>query len=100
MRFVLLLTAGFMASGCLATSGNTRKIISEPPGALVTVRGYGECETPCTVRLDDHRNVTVAKAGYKAKRFVISPSGPPVKVRLELAAPAGEVDAESLPDID
>ena len=100
MRILLALTAGLFVSGCLATSGDVRKITSDPPGALVTVQGYGECETPCKVRLDDHRNVTVAKAGYKAKRFVMGPSGPPLKVRLELAAASDDVDAETLPDLD
>lgn len=97
-----ILTAGFLAltvCGCMTTQG-ARRIVSEPPGALVTVEGFGECETPCTVQLDARRNVIVAKAGYKAQRFVIAPDGPPVNVILELAAPTDDVDAETLPEID
>ena len=100
MRIVFCVLSGALLSGCLATSNGMRTINSEPPGALVTVQGFGQCETPCTVRLDDHRNITVAKAGYKARRFVLGPDGGEVNVELELAAPAGDVDSTALPDLD
>lgn len=100
MRVVYAGLAALAASGCLTTSGGVRRIESDPTGALVTVEGYGECETPCTVRLDERRRITVAKAGYAAQRFFIAPDGPPVKVTLDLAAASDDVDAEALPEID
>lgn len=100
MRILFAGCAALAAGGCLTTSGGLRTIESDPPGALVTVEGYGECETPCTIRLDERRGITVAKAGYAAQRFSIAPDGPPVKVTLELAAASGDVDAEALPEID
>jgi len=100
MRRVLLMLSAVGLSGCITTSGgNLRTIESEPTGALVTVEGFGECETPCTVRLDERRSVTVAKAGYNAQRFVIAPKGSTVYVILKLAAPTDSVDSETLPEL-
>jgi type 1 fimbria pilin len=99
MRLILILTTMVFLSGCFATSGGMRSFTSTPSGATVTIDGYGACETPCTVKLDGHRKVTVAKAGYKAQRFGVKSGGAPVNVILELAAPAGVVDAETLPDL-
>lgn len=99
LRIAAVLCAPLLASGCLATGGAARTITSTPSGATVTIDGYGECETPCTVKLDTYRRITVAKAGYKAQRFGIEPGRQPVVVILELAAPAGDVDAETLPDL-
>lgn len=99
MRISFIAAAILLLGGC-ASTGGLRTINSTPPGALVTVEGYGECETPCTVKLDGSRRVTVAKAGYKAQRFYISPKGSAVEVILELAAPAGEIDKTALPAID
>ena len=100
MRILFPVIFTLFMSGCLATSGNMRTIESTPSGALVTIENYGTCETPCTVKLDGRRNVTIAKAGYKAQRFAIDAKGKPVRVKLELAAPTGDVDAQTLPEID
>ncbi len=100
MRVVFALTLSLALGGCFGSSGGMRTIESTPSGALVTIEGYGECETPCTVKLDGYRNVTVAKAGYKAQRFGVKPGGAPVQVILDLAAPSGEVDTTALPEID
>ena len=100
MRILIAALIALAAGGCLATTEGARKIKSKPSGALVTIEGYGECETPCTVRLNGQRNVIVAKAGYKAQRFAIAPEGPTIKVELELAAPTDEVDAEALPELE
>jgi hypothetical protein len=103
MRILSLFTAaGFClaATGCFATGGETRTIKSTPSGALVQIAGYGDCETPCTIKLDGRRDVTVAKAGYKAQRFGVSPGGGDVNVILELAAPTEEVATETLPELD
>jgi PEGA domain len=99
MRVILILATVVFLSGCLATSGGMRSFTSMPSGATVTIDGYGACETPCSVKLDGYRKVTVAKAGYKAQRFGVNPGGAPVNVILELAAPAGVVDSETLPDL-
>lgn len=87
--------------GCLTLSGgDVRTITSDPTGALVRIEGYGECETPCTIRLDELRRMTVAKAGYKAQRFHVSPGNKDVHVILVLAAPTKDVDATELPALD
>lgn len=85
--------------GCLSTTGDVRTITSDPAGALVRIEGYGECETPCTVKLNRRHEVTVAKAGYVAQRFGILPGRNNVHVILELAAPTSDVDAEALPEL-
>ena len=99
MRMLLMGFAVLAAGGCMTTKG-ARMIKSDPPGALVTVEGFGECETPCRITLDTRREVTVAKAGYKAQRFGITPGGRSVMVVLELAAPTDDVDAIALPELD
>ncbi len=102
MQIKLMLT-GCLAlglSGCFATGGEVRTITSEPDGALVRIDGFGECETPCTIKLDGRREVTVAKAGYKAQRFGITAGNRNVHVILQLAAPTQDVDAETLPSLD
>ena len=100
MRYIAMsVAAAILFSGCVST-GTTRTIESTPPGASVTIKGFGECETPCTVKLDGRRSVTVAKAGYKAQRFDILPGAEPVVVILELAAASEEVDSVELPRLD
>lgn len=93
------LASAACAGGFGAPSG-LRTIASTPPGALVTVEGFGECETPCTIKVDQERNVTVARAGYEAQRFVVGPTGGDIDVQLELAAPAGAVEDGELPSLD
>ncbi len=98
MRYLLTLFLAAALSGCLTTGG--REISSTPSGALVTVPGFGECETPCTVKLDKRRRITIAKAGYRPRRVDVDPEGAPLTIPLELAAPTEEVDAQTLPDLD
>lgn len=100
IRVIMAGSAALALSGCFATAGEVRTITSEPGGALVRVDGFGECETPCTIKLDGRREVTVAKAGYKAQRFGVSPGSKDVHVILQLAAPTHDVDAETLPSLD
>lgn len=99
MRIFLLISLSAMLSGCL-TLGGGREIRSAPSGALVTIAGFGECETPCKLKLDRTRRITIAKAGYKPRLVDIEPTGGPVTIPLELAAPTEEVDTQSLPDLD
>ena len=98
MRLLILAALAAPLAGCMTTDG-MRMIKSDPPGALVTVEGYGTCETPCTVKIDSERLMTVAKAGYKARRFRLAPGDGSFKVKLELAAPTDDVDETALPDI-
>ena len=87
--------------GCLFTTGDgdLRRITSVPSGALVKIEGYGECETPCSIKLGQRREVLVAKAGFKAQRFGILPGKKDVHVILELAAPTSDVDTQALPEL-
>lgn len=88
-------------SGCMTLFGdNVISIDSVPPGALVTVEGAGECETPCTIQLESARRVTVAKAGYKSVRIMMEPDANDVIVALSLAAPTEAIDTTELPDLD
>ena len=95
----LIALCPLILSGCLTTASNMRTINSDPTGATVRIEGFGECETPCEIKLDAQRSVIVAKAGYLPQKFWISPDGPAVDVILELAAPTDDVDAEALPDL-
>ncbi|GAB4522956.1 MAG: hypothetical protein Kow00133_10760 [Amphiplicatus sp.] len=95
----IVLSAAALSAGACATTPGVVEIVSEPPGALVTVEGYGECQTPCTIGLDGPRDVTVAKAGFLPKRFAVAPGAGRVKVALDLAAPTEKVDEEALPDL-
>lgn len=98
-QIVIAIIALLGLQGCLSTTGELRNITSVPSGALVKIDGYGECETPCSIKLDQRREITVAKAGYKAQRFGILPGKKDVHVILELAAPTSDVDAEELPEL-
>lgn len=84
-------------SGC--ASGSVQTIDSMPLGATVTIDGFGQCETPCTVKVDRPRIFTIAKAGYRAQRHEIKP-GRDLTIIMELAAPSGDVDAAPLPDLN
>lgn len=94
----LLATTGCMETFSVGGSGIT-KIVTNPPGATARVEGFGECETPCTVSLDAPRNVTIAKAGYLAKRIRLEPGHSKVTVDLELAAPTADVELTQMPEL-
>ncbi|MEM9705796.1 MAG: PEGA domain-containing protein [Pseudomonadota bacterium] len=93
-RNLFCVCAAAVASGCAT---NISEIVSNPPGATVTVEGVGECETPCTVGVDAPIIVTVAKPGYLPKRLRISPGATRVKVDLEQAAETKAVEEGTLP---
>ena len=102
IRVLTLAVAASLVAGCqtLGGGGNTVTLIdSKPPGALVRVEGFGECETPCRVEIEKPRMVTVAKAGFNAQRFQIVPKRKRVDVILELVAPTTNVDSTELPDL-
>jgi len=97
-QFSAIASTLFM-SACATTNGGLRMIESTPVGALVTIEGYGNCETPCTVKLDRDYEIIVAKAGYVTQRFIAGPDGPRIRVTLELAADTDDVETQSLPDL-
>jgi hypothetical protein len=51
------------------------------------------------IELDAARNVTIAKAGYKAQSIIIRPDGRRVVVELELAAPTTDVEESEIPEL-
>jgi hypothetical protein len=103
MKKFNLAVAIFALSGCQTLSfgggSSVTTIDSDPTDAHVTVEGYGECDTPCTVGHDVDRMVTVAKAGYKPQRFVIKPGSKRVRVVLEKSAPTKDVESITLPEL-
>lgn len=102
-KAVFLIPLVFLGA-CQTMSGgrpakNVVTIESEPVGALVVIEGYGECETPCTISLDAQRMIRIAKPGYLAQRFGVSPGAKRVLAILEEAAPTEDVEAGALPDL-
>lgn len=100
----LVLSCAILAIGGCKTLGGGEKttmvtIISEPGDALVTVDGFGECQTPCTVEIDKPRTVTVAKAGYDQQKLTLQPGKRQIIVRLALSAPTTGVDETQLPEL-
>ena len=104
MLRVLTIGALALAAGCKTLTGGAPAstitlINSDPAGAEVTIEGFGECVTPCRVEIDKPRAVKVAKAGYLAQNFQITPDKKRVDLKLELAAPTTDVDATALPEL-
>lgn len=103
MRLAIVGAAAAATTGCLTTPGggaSVREIITDPPGAMVTLESGGSCETPCTIKLDRPQKARIAKAGYVTVTAVIAPGGGKVKIPLELAAASTGVDATALPELD
>lgn len=97
---ILILCASLVGGGCATFGGSgVTQIVSEPPGALVRVEGASECQTPCTVKFESPREVTIAKVGYKAQRLRIGPDQSKVKVTLELAVETEEIETNTLPEV-
>ena len=100
MKKTLIVIAMAGAAACTTTGGSgLTTITSNPEGATVRIDGFSDCETPCAVRLDSPADVTVAKAGYTAERFRVSPGEKSVSVELELAAPTEGVEETELPEL-
>lgn len=100
MRIAIAVSIAALLSGCLTTDSPIKTITSTPERALVTITGFGECETPCSVRVDASQEVIVAKAGYLPQRFFISrKSGAEIAVILVLAAPTSDVSSSQLPEL-
>jgi hypothetical protein len=97
---LLTIAALLSATGCMTFGDGLTHMTSLPPGALVTVPGAGSCETPCTIKLVRPLDVTVAKAGYVARKVRIEPGQSKAEVKLELAAPTKDVDASEMPELN
>lgn len=106
MKRLVLAVAALALAGCKGfdafgggSSSTIVRVTSEPAGAVVTLEGFGSCETPCTVGIDKPREAKIAKAGYVSQTVTLSPDKRSVKVTLELSAPTTDVDETELPEI-
>lgn len=99
----MLLAALSATAGCKTLGlddGTTLTLVSTtPPGALVRIPGFGECETPCTIEIDQPREILIAKAGFDPKRVTLTPGKKRVDIVLDLSAPTTGVDETALPDL-
>lgn len=106
MRCLLAAPVLALASGCVTDGlgagprARNVNVVTTPPGAVLTIDGAGECETPCIVRLDGPKQARLAKAGFIAMNVVLTPDKRTIAIPLELAAPSGAVDAAALPELD
>jgi len=100
MRLMLLALSVLYVTACATTNGPKITLVeTDPPGALVRVEGFGECEAPCRIELDAPRNLTIAKAGYDAQRIVLRPGTKRLTVIMKLSAPTTVVDEAALPEL-
>ena len=95
-------TGFLLLGGCLTMPGGTSTLLvnTDPQGALVAIDGVGECETPCTIKLDGPQNARIAKAGFVTQFVTLNPSRKPATLPLELAAASKDVDTTALPELD
>ena len=101
MRFLAAAFAACVLGGCVTTGGGSTLLVNtDPQGALVAIDGAGECESPCTVKLDGPRRARIAKAGFVALDVMLTPNRRSVTIPLELAAASDDVDTETLPELD
>lgn len=96
MSFVL---ACLSLSGCL-TTGGLREVRTNPAGAYLMIEGFGTCETPCTIKLDEPKVARISRTGYVTQDIIIEPGLRPLTVTMELAAASEDVDAVVLPDLE
>jgi hypothetical protein len=100
MRYRSIAMAALLSAACATMKGPTITLVeTDPPGALVQVEGFGECEAPCRIELDAPRYLTIAKAGYDAQRLTLEPGKKRLHIKLNLSAPTTSVDEEALPDL-
>jgi hypothetical protein len=91
----------FVLAACETAGPRTTlvRVETTPPGAVLRIADFGECETPCTIEIDRERAATIAKAGFEPATIVLKPGGRAVSLTLDLAAPTEAVDATALPDL-
>ena len=102
MRLIVSLFAIAALGGCQTFGGgDLLNLQTEPPGALVVIDGAGQCETPCTIKLDGPKKARIAKAGFVTQYVTLNPSRKKqVVVPLELAAASEDVDRTELPELE
>lgn len=102
MRMILGLFIAAALGGCqtFGGAGNLLSLQTDPPGALVVIEGAGQCETPCTIKLDGPQKARIAKAGFVTQYLTLSPGKKEIIVPLELAAASDDVDTTELPELD
>lgn len=102
MRAACCAAMALSLPGCLTLMGGGGgiEVQTVPTGALVTVEGVGECESPCSIKLAQPRRVTIAKAGYNPVHLRVTPETDDFTIEMTLAAPTEEVDTTTLPDLD
>jgi hypothetical protein len=99
MRPLLLLPALLIAA-CETTPSNTLvRVETTPPGAVLSIDGFGECETPCTIEIDREREAQLAKAGFNPQKIILRPGVKTLAIAMELAAPTTTVDEASIPEL-
>lgn len=91
----------FLLAACESIGGGAKmtEIVTDPPGALVRVEGYGECTTPCTVEFDVPRTVSIVKEGFKDQRLELKPGKSRIALKLELVAPNTDVEETEMPKL-
>jgi|GEM_PF-3090032 len=100
MKRILTVIALISMTACATVGGSgLTTITSTPSNATVQIDGFKDCETPCAIRIEFPADVTVAKAGYTAERFRLTPGKRSVDVELELAAPTEGVEETELPEL-
>lgn len=100
MRIIAAAITAALLGGCVTTGGgNVLMVNTDPQGALLTIDGIGECETPCSVKLDEPRQARIAKAGFVTLGVLLKPGSKPLTIPLDLAAASTDVDAEALPEL-
>ena len=99
MRPLLLPLLLLVAACQSAPSTSIVRVETTPAGAVLSIAGFGECETPCTIAVDREREAQIAKAGFKPQTVVLKPGAKTLAVALELAAPTTAVDETGMPEI-
>lgn len=100
--FSILAIVAFPWLFACQTAGTKTEIVSvetTPPGAVLSIASYGECETPCTVEIDRERAAVIAKAGFEPVNVMLKPGERDIVITLKLAAPTESVDESALPEI-
>lgn len=96
----LLLLVPLLCVACQTSPSTTLvRVETTPSGALLSIAGFGECETPCTIEIDREREAQIAKAGFHPKKIVLKPGAKTFAVTLELAAPTTAVDESAIPEL-
>jgi len=102
MRRFLMASSAALLGGCMTIPGvsTVQMVNTDPQGVLLTIDGKGECETPCTVKLDGPQKARLAKAGFQTITVTLAPGKSEVTIPMQLAAASTGVDSTELPELD